>query len=134
MKKIGLRCLSGGGILFRLIEIRGRHKHRELSQLVPGGFVAWFDQNLGIVVTVRIAGDFTKLQCVFVAVVGDDMDVSRAVRRLRLHTNEAARNVTSIEYPIDRIAREHIGIFRCWAFPTLCTLPINRVPCGIRSC
>ena len=41
----------------------------------------------------------------------------------------------SSENPSGQMARWKVtNILRCWALPTLCTSPSNRVPCGKRSC
>ena len=45
----------------------------------------------------------------FVAVVGDDVNVRRGVGHLRLDADKAAGNVPTIEHPIDRIPGEDVG-------------------------
>ncbi len=63
---------------------------------------------------VSVAGNLSQFQRVFVPVIGNDMDVGRTVRRLRLHADEATRHVAAVKNPIHRVARKDIGdLFLC---------------------
>ncbi len=53
--------------------------------------------------------DLPELQGVFVAVVGDDVDVRRAVRSLRLDADEAAGDMAAVEDPVHRVPTEDGG-------------------------
>ena len=70
------------GFLLRLVQLGGGHEDGQLDQPVFGGLVAGRDEDFGIEVGIGVARDLAKLKRVFVAVVGDDMNVRRAVRRL----------------------------------------------------
>ena len=105
----GLGRLRRRRFLFHLVQLGRRDKDRHLGQPVFCGLVAGVDEDLGIEVGICVAGDFPQLQRVFVAVVGDDMNVGRAVRDLRLDADKAAGDVAAIENPIHRISGKDVG-------------------------
>ncbi len=114
MRLLGLQRRGLGGLrrrrfLLGLVQLGGGNEDRQLGQSVFRGLVAGSDEDFGIEVRIGVAGDFTQLQGVLVAVVGDDMNVRRAVRHLRLDADKAAGDMAAIEDPIHRVAGEDVG-------------------------
>ena len=104
-----LSGLGGGNLLFRLVKLRRGHEDRQLDQFFFGRLIAGRDENLGIEVGIGVGRDFLKLQGVLVAVVGNDMNVGRAVREFWLDADKAAGNVAAIEDPVHRVAGKDVG-------------------------
>ncbi len=102
----GLGCCC---LLFRLVQLSGGHEDGQLGQPVLRGLIARRDEYLGVEVRVCIARHLADLECVLVAVVGDDVNVRRDIRHFRLYADKAAGDVASIKCPVHLIAGEDIG-------------------------
>ncbi len=74
----GLRGLGRRRLLLHLVQLGGGDEDGQLGQPVFCGLVAGNDEDFGIEVGICVAGNFPQLQGVFVAVVGDDVNVGRA--------------------------------------------------------
>ena len=105
----GLSGLRGSSFLFRLIQLCRWHEDRKLRQTVFCSLVAGIDEDLGIEVRIGIIRYLAQLQRVFVAVIGDDVNVRGCVRRLRLHADEARSHMAAVEDPVHRVAGEDVG-------------------------
>jgi hypothetical protein len=106
-----LSGLRGSSFLFRLIQFGNRHKHRKLGQPVLGSLIAGSDEDFGIEVRIGIIGDLAQCKGVFVAVVGDDVNVRGRVRRFGLDADEARSHMAAVEDPVHRVAGEDVGDF-----------------------
>ena len=102
-----LRGFGGDGFLLGFLQLSGGDEHWQVSEPVLCRFVSRNNEDFGIEVSVGVAGDLLKLQRVFVAVVGDDVDVRARVRQLRLDADEAAGHMAAVENPVHRISTEY---------------------------
>ena len=98
-----------------LLKIGCGDEDGKIGQLVLRGLITGSDEHLGIEVQVILTSDLLQLKGVLVAVVGDDVDVRRRSGNLGLYADEAAGDMTAVEYPVHRVSGEDIGdLFLRW--------------------
>ena len=111
LERGSLSGLGRSDLLFRLVKLRCGYEYRQFGQLLLGRLISGRDEHLGIEVGVGISRDFLNIKRVLVAVVGDDVNVGRAVREFRLDADEATGNVAAVEDPVHRISGKYVGDF-----------------------
>ena len=60
---------------------------------------------------IGIIGDLAQCKGVFVAMIGDDVNVRGGICRFGLDADEARSHMAAVEYPVHRVAGEDVGDF-----------------------